>query len=32
MIQRKSTTYGKPFWGCRNYPACKHTFFQSVYR
>ena len=32
MIQRKSTTYGKPFWGCRNYPACKQTFFQNAYR
>ena len=26
MIQRKSTAYGRPFWGCRNYPACKQTF------
>jgi restriction system protein len=26
MIKRKSTTRGRTYWGCRNYPACKHTF------
>jgi restriction system protein len=26
MISRKSTKEGRKFWGCRNYPACKHTF------
>ena len=29
MISRKSTTQGRKFWGCRNYPACKHTFFEA---
>jgi len=28
MIQRTSTAYGRPFWGCRNYPACKQNFFE----
>jgi restriction system protein len=28
MIKRKSTTRGRSYWGCRNYPACKHTFFE----
>jgi restriction system protein len=27
MITRKSTTHGRAYWGCLNYPACKHTFF-----
>ncbi|MCD6041807.1 MAG: restriction endonuclease [Burkholderiales bacterium] len=27
MIKRKSTTHGRAYWGCLNYPACKHTFF-----
>jgi restriction system protein len=26
MITRKSTTHGRTYWGCRNYPGCKHTF------
>ncbi len=26
MVTRKSTTRGRTYWGCRNYPACKHTF------
>jgi restriction system protein len=30
MISRKSTKHGRKFWGCRNYPACKHTFFDTV--
>lgn len=25
MMSRKSTKEGRKFWGCRNYPACKHT-------
>ena len=24
MISRKSTREGRRFWGCRNYPRCKH--------
>jgi restriction system protein len=30
MISRKSTAHGRPYWGCRNYPACKHTFFEAL--
>jgi restriction system protein len=30
MISRKSTKEGRKFWGCRNYPACKHTFAGTV--
>ena len=30
MIPRKSTTHGRKFWGCRNYPACKQTFSNSL--
>lgn len=30
MIARKSTTHGRTFWGCRNYPGCKHTFFRTL--
>ena len=30
MISRKSTAYGRRYWGCRNYPACKHTFFETL--
>jgi len=30
MIPRKSTSHGRKFWGCRNYPACKHTFFSTL--
>jgi restriction system protein len=26
MASRQSTREGRKFWGCRNYPACKHTF------
>jgi restriction system protein len=29
MISRKSTTQGRTYWGCRNYPACKRTFFET---
>jgi len=25
MTPRKSTSAGRPFWGCRNYPRCKET-------
>jgi len=28
MISRKSTSQGRKYWGCRNYPGCKHTFFE----
>jgi restriction system protein len=28
MIPRKSTGQGRTYWGCRNYPACKHTVFE----
>ena len=28
MVSRKSTTHGRAHWGCHNYPACKHTFFE----
>lgn len=27
MVKRKSTARGRPYWGCRNYPGCKNTFF-----
>jgi restriction system protein len=30
MIPRKSTTHGRKYWGCRNYPGCKHTSFSSM--
>jgi len=30
MISRKSTTQGRTHWGCRNYPACKRTFSESL--
>jgi restriction system protein len=30
MISRKSTSQGRPHWGCRNYPACKQTFFEAL--
>jgi restriction system protein len=30
MTSRKSTNEGRKFWGCRNYPACKHTFAGTV--
>jgi restriction system protein len=30
MIARKSTKQGRAFWGCRNYPRCKQTFFDTV--
>ena len=26
MVVRKSTGHGRKYWGCRNYPRCKHTF------
>jgi restriction system protein len=28
MVTRKSTAHGRAYWGCRNYPACKQTFFE----
>jgi restriction system protein len=28
MIPRKSTAQGRTYWGCRNYPVCKRTFFE----
>src|SRR2546425_518793 len=27
MTARSSSTEGRKFWGCLNYPRCKHTFF-----
>ena len=30
MISRKSTARGRPYWGCRNYPACKQTFCEAL--
>jgi ssDNA-binding Zn-finger/Zn-ribbon topoisomerase 1 len=30
MIPRKSTTHGRKFWGCRNYPTCKQTFSNTL--
>ncbi len=30
MVARKSTAHGRTFWGCRNYPRCKQTFFSTV--
>ena len=30
MISRKSTAHGRRYWGCRNYPACKQTFFEAL--
>ena len=30
MIPRKSTTHGRKFWGCRNYPSCKQTFSNTL--
>jgi restriction system protein len=30
MISRKSTTHGRAYWGCRNYPGCKQTFSDRV--
>jgi len=30
MVARTSTTHGRKYWGCRNYPACKHTAFSSL--
>jgi len=30
MLSRKSTREGRSFWGCRNYPSCKHTFTASA--
>ena len=30
MISRTSTDGGRKFWGCVNYPRCKHTFFGSA--
>jgi restriction system protein len=30
MTARKSTREGRMFWGCTNYPRCKHTFSGST--
>ena len=30
MVPRKSTLHGRTYWGCRNYPACKQTFFEHT--
>jgi restriction system protein len=30
MVARKSTRGGRKFWGCTNYPSCKHTIFASA--
>ena len=30
MISRKSTLHGRAYWGCRNYPRCKQTFFSTA--
>ena len=30
MISRKSTNAGRKFWGCRNYPRCKHILAGAV--
>jgi restriction system protein len=29
MVSRMSTDAGRKFWGCRNYPRCKQTFFST---
>jgi restriction system protein len=29
MMPRKSTAHGRTYWGCRNYPGCKHTFYEA---
>ena len=31
MISRKSTRDGRKFWGCRNYPRCKHMLSGAAY-
>ena len=30
MTARKSTREGRVFWGCTNYPRCKHTFSSAT--
>jgi restriction system protein len=30
MTARRSTGEGRMFWGCRNYPRCKHTFSSAT--
>ena len=30
MVSRTSTDGGRKYWGCINYPKCKHTFFGSA--
>jgi len=30
MTARKSTREGRMFWGCTNYPRCKHTFSSAT--
>ena len=29
MVSRQSTQGGRKFWGCRNYPRCKHTIYPT---
>jgi restriction system protein len=29
MVSRKSTAHGRTYWGCRNYPRCKQTFYTT---
>jgi restriction system protein len=30
MTSRQSTKGGRKFWGCKNYPQCKQTYFASA--
>jgi len=30
MISRQSTQGGRKFWGCRNYPRCKHIIYPTA--
>ena len=30
MVARKNPDDGDKFWGCRNYPRCRQTFFGST--
>lgn len=30
MISRQSAQGGRRFWGCRNYPRCKHIFYATA--
>jgi len=31
MVSRQSTQGGRKFWGCPNYPRCKHTLAATAY-